>query len=68
MRASDELTIVCQQEYVPADVSAERDWVCLRAVGPFDFQAAGIVHAPIQPLSTQGVGCSWSAPSMANTC
>lgn len=60
VRASDELTIVCQQERVPADIPgtlrAERDWICLRTVGPFDFQAAGIVHALIQPLSTNGVG------------
>lgn len=60
VRASDELTIVCQQEHVPADIPgtlrAERDWICLRTVGPFDFQAAGIVYALIQPLSTQGVG------------
>lgn len=56
VRASDELTIVCLQERVPAEVRTERDWICLRTVGPFDFQAAGIVHALIQPLSTQGVG------------
>lgn len=60
VRASDELTIVCLQERVPAGtpgtLRAERDWICLRTVGPFDFQAAGIVHALIQPLSTQGVG------------
>lgn len=56
VRASDELTIVCLQERVPAEVRAERDWICLRTVGPFDFQATGIVHTLIQPLSTQGVG------------
>lgn len=56
VRASDELSVVCLQERVPSDVHAERDWICLRTVGPFDFQAAGIVHALIQPLSTQGIG------------
>lgn len=56
VRASDELSVVCLQERVPSDVRAERDWICLRTVGPFDFQAAGIVHALIQPLSTQGIG------------
>lgn len=60
VRASDELSVVCLQERVPSDtpgtLRAERDWICLRTVGPFDFQAAGIVHALIQPLSTQGIG------------
>ncbi|MGH2341458.1 ACT domain-containing protein [Segnochrobactraceae bacterium EtOH-i3] len=54
--AEDELTLVCAEARVPAEVEAERDWVCLRTLGPFDFQASGIVHALIGPLSTNGIG------------
>ncbi len=54
--AEDELTLVCAAERVPPEVPAERDWMCLRTIGPFDFQAAGIVHTLITPLSTNGIG------------
>jgi uncharacterized protein len=56
IRAEDELTIVCLAELVPADVEAERGWACLRTVGPFEFEAAGIVRALIEPISSNGIG------------
>jgi uncharacterized protein len=55
-RAEDELTVVCLAERVPAEVEAERDWICLRTLGPFAFDATGIVQALIAPLSANGVG------------
>jgi uncharacterized protein len=55
-RAEDELTVVCLAERVPVEVEAERDWVCLRTLGPFAFDATGIVQALIAPLSENGVG------------
>lgn len=56
IRADDELTIVCDQERVPMEVEAERDWVCLRTIGPFDFQTTGVVQSLISPLSSHGIG------------
>ncbi|CAM5186886.1 hypothetical protein CDEN61S_01998 [Castellaniella denitrificans] len=56
IRADDELTIVCHENRVPDGVEAEHGWACLRTIGPFDFQAAGIVHALIGPLSSNGIG------------
>ena len=50
IRADDELTIVCDQERVPMEVEAERDWICLRTIGPFDFQTTGVVQSLISPL------------------
>lgn len=41
IRAEDELTIVCHEDRVPEGVQAEAGWVCLRTIGPFDFQATG---------------------------
>lgn len=55
-RAEDELTVVCLAERIPAGVQAGRDWVCLRTLGPFAFDATGIVQALIAPLSENGVG------------
>ena len=56
VRADDELTIVCLAERVPADIEAERSWNCLRTVGPFDFEATGIVQTLVEPLSSNGIG------------
>lgn len=56
VRAQDEVTLVCLQDRVPMDVPAERNWACLRTVGPFDFQASGVVQALIAPLSSNGIG------------
>ncbi len=56
IRAEDELTIVCSQERVPLGVEAERDWSCLRTIGPFDFETTGIVQSLVSPLSDHGIG------------
>lgn len=56
VRAQDELTMVCPESRVPQNVQAERGWACLRTIGPFPFDAAGIVHKLIGPLSENGIG------------
>jgi len=56
VRADDELTIVCLEDRVPDNVESEPGWACLRTIGPFDFQATGIVHSLIAPLSSNGIG------------
>ena len=55
-RAEDELTLICPEDRVPDDVTAERGWSCLRSVGPFAFDAAGIVRDLVTPLSDNGIG------------
>lgn len=55
-RADDELTLICLEDRIPAGIEVEPDWLCLRTVGPFAFEAAGIVHSLIAPLSTNGIG------------
>jgi hypothetical protein len=56
VRADDELTIVCRDDRVPDGVETEKGWSCLRTIGPFPFDAAGIVHSLIAPLSENGIG------------
>jgi hypothetical protein len=56
VRADDELTVVCSEDRIPEEVEAERGWICLRTIGPFDFQATGIVRSLIEPLSANGIG------------
>lgn len=56
IRADDEHTLICLEDRIPDGVEVERDWVCLRTVGPFPFGAAGIVQSLIEPLSANGIG------------
>lgn len=56
VRADDELTIVCFSDRVPDQVEAERGWACVRTIGPFNFQATGVVKSLIDPLSAHGIG------------
>ena len=56
IRASDELTLLCQQDRIPDGVKPDLNWRCFRSVGPFAFNATGIVLSLIQPLSRQGIG------------
>ena len=54
-RTEAELSIVCTQQQVPADVRAERDWRCLRVKGPLGFGMTGILASLAAPLASSGV-------------
>ena len=54
-RTADELSIVCREDAVPAEVRCERGWRCLRAEGPFDFGLTGILASLCSPLAAAGV-------------
>ncbi len=54
-RTAGELSIVCEQEQVPADVRAETDWRCLMVEGPLEFTAVGILASLSAPLAAAGV-------------
>jgi hypothetical protein len=45
------MSIVCRQEDVPADASAERGWVCFQVEGPLDFSLTGVVASLVAPLA-----------------
>jgi uncharacterized protein len=54
-RREGELSIVCPDERVPADVQAERGWRALQVEGPLDFQMVGVLHALTGPLARAGI-------------
>lgn len=54
--SDDETILVCLEDRVPAEISTEKGWACLRTVGPFPFDAAGIVQSLIAPLSSNDIG------------
>lgn len=55
-RTSDELSIVCAEEVVPAGTNAVRGWLCLKLEGPFAFSETGILSSFLAPLAESGIG------------
>lgn len=54
-RRQGELSIVCADERVPAEVRAERGWRALEVEGPIDFQVVGLLHGLTGPLAQAGI-------------
>ena len=50
-RTAEELSIVCPESSVPADVRSERGFRCLRVLGPIAFGEIGILESLAQPLA-----------------
>ena len=47
----DELSIVCAEEHVPADVKADREWRALKVEGPLDLALTGVLASLANPLA-----------------
>ena len=54
-RTPDELSVVCAEENVPADVPAERGWRCVKVEGPLAFGLTGVLASLTLPLADAGV-------------
>jgi len=50
-QTADELSIVCEENRVPAGVRVERDWKALKLQGPFPFAITGVLTSFLQPLA-----------------
>ena len=50
-RTDDELSVVCSEALVPADVISNRGWKCLRVSGPLDFALTGVLASLLKPLA-----------------
>lgn len=50
-QTKDELSIVCNQAWVPEDIRAEKNWRMLKIKGQLDFALVGILKRIIAPLS-----------------
>ena len=55
IETADELSIVCNQSRIPADVRAERDWIALKLHGPFPFEMTGVLSSFLRPLADAGI-------------
>jgi hypothetical protein len=54
-RTSEELSIVTEEENVPADVRTERGWRCLKLEGPIPFETIGVAAKFTGALAAAGV-------------
>jgi len=54
-RTDDELSLICAQEAVPADVRAERDRRLLGVDGPLDFGLVGVLAKLSTALANAGI-------------
>lgn len=55
VRTADELSIVCPEAEVPADIHHEGPWRALRVAGPLDFALVGVLASLTVPLASAGV-------------
>jgi hypothetical protein len=59
-RTADELSIVCEERRLPADLGGvefqlERGWVLLKLHGPFPLDAIGVLASVAKPLAEAAV-------------
>lgn len=54
-RTADELSIVCSEEFIPADVKYEGDWRILKIKGPLVFSLVGILASISTILAQKGI-------------
>lgn len=54
-RTGDELSVVSLAASVPPEVQSEKDWTCLKLLGPFPFQLTGILASFIDPCAQAGI-------------
>jgi hypothetical protein len=55
-RTRDELSIICEDRFVPKEVPASRDWRAFKIEGPLDLDLVGILVSVAGPLAQSGVG------------
>lgn len=56
VRTSDELSVLCRDEAVPAAARAERGFRLLALAGPFAFDETGILSSVLGPLAEARIG------------
>jgi uncharacterized protein len=54
-RTDSELSIVCRQDDVPPDASAERGFVAFEVAGPLDFSLTGVVSSLVTPFAEEEI-------------
>jgi hypothetical protein len=51
----DEVSVVCEERFAPADAEVSRGWRCLRVDGPLDLEMVGVIAAIAGALAGAGI-------------
>lgn len=54
-RTVEEVSVVCEERFVPEGVTVERGWRALLVEGPLDFALVGILAQITAPLAEAGI-------------
>ncbi len=54
-RTAEELSIVCPQRQVPAEIEREEGWRGMKIKGPLDFSLTGVLASLSTPLAQEGI-------------
>jgi len=54
-KTDEELSIVCEEKYVPEHILKETDWKCFKIEGPLDFALIGILSKLSTLLADSGI-------------
>lgn len=55
-RTRDELSVICEERFVPEGAHASKGWRAFKIVGPLDLDLVGILVSVAVPLAQSGVG------------
>jgi len=50
-RSDTELSLICHQQNVPANITCEREWRCIKVDGIFDLSMSGVLESLVSLLS-----------------
>jgi hypothetical protein len=51
----EELSIICEDAYIPPDIKQERGWRIIKVIGPLDFSLVGVISKITGILAKAGV-------------
>ena len=54
-RTQEELSIVCSDANVPAEIRADRGWGIIQVRGPLDLKQVGVLASLSKPLADAGI-------------
>jgi hypothetical protein len=54
-RTQAEMTVICQEESVPAGITCNKNWRCLRIGGVLDFSETGILSSLTASLAVEDI-------------
>jgi hypothetical protein len=54
-RTDTELSIVCQERFVPQAIKAQRGYRALRVIGPLEFSQVGVLESLAEPLARSAI-------------